>query len=145
MTPRPSLLVILAAACVAGNGFGADPDPGDVDTIFAEYDGTRSPGCSMAVYRNGEIAYARGYGMANLEYSIANTADTVFRIGSTSKQFTAMAIALLSCITPSSNKPKNRIPPLKIWTVTSRIATNANNSAPAPDPRAPTEEFTNAD
>jgi CubicO group peptidase (beta-lactamase class C family) len=50
----------------------------------------------MAIYLNGEIDYARGYGMANLEYDIANGPNTVFRIGSTSKQFTAMAIALLA-------------------------------------------------
>jgi CubicO group peptidase (beta-lactamase class C family) len=34
--------------------------------------------------------------MANLEYGIANASDTVFRISSTSKQFTAMAMALLA-------------------------------------------------
>jgi CubicO group peptidase (beta-lactamase class C family) len=50
----------------------------------------------LAVFRDGEIDYTRGYGMANLEYGIANASDTVFRIASTSKQFTAMAMALLA-------------------------------------------------
>lgn len=50
----------------------------------------------MAVYREGDIVFSRGYGMANLEFGIANGPKTVFRIGSTSKQFTAMAIALLA-------------------------------------------------
>ena len=66
-----------------------------VDRVFAAYDRTDSPGCALGVYRDGEIGYARGYGMANLELGIAITPGTFFDIGSTSKQFTAFAIALL--------------------------------------------------
>jgi CubicO group peptidase (beta-lactamase class C family) len=72
------------------------PDPAAIDAVFAAYDSTHKPGCSLGVYRDGQIELARGYGMANLEYGIANGPHTVFRIGSTSKQFTAMAIALLA-------------------------------------------------
>ncbi|HEY1250797.1 MAG TPA: serine hydrolase domain-containing protein [Thermoanaerobaculia bacterium] len=67
-----------------------------VDAIFAEYDRSDSPGCSLGVYRDGRIAYARGYGMANLELGVANSPQTVFDIGSTSKQFTAFSIQLLA-------------------------------------------------
>ncbi len=49
----------------------------------------------MAVYRDGQIAYEHGYGFANLEHRVPNTPQTVFDIGSTSKQFTAFAILLL--------------------------------------------------
>lgn len=66
-----------------------------VDAIFAEYDLPGSPGCAVGVIRDGEFLYRRGYGMANLEYDIPLTADTVFRIGSVSKQFTAMTVLLL--------------------------------------------------
>jgi CubicO group peptidase (beta-lactamase class C family) len=69
-----------------------------VDAIFADYDDTDSPGCSVAVFRDGRIDYARGYGMANLEHAVANSGETVFDIGSTSKQFTAMAILLLEYV-----------------------------------------------
>jgi CubicO group peptidase (beta-lactamase class C family) len=48
------------------------------------------------VYRDGKIAYERGYGMANLELGVANSPQSVFDIGSTSKQFTAFAIHLLA-------------------------------------------------
>ena len=48
------------------------------------------------MFRDGKIEYARGYGMANLELGVANTPQTVFDIGSTSKQFTAFAIQLLA-------------------------------------------------
>lgn len=66
-----------------------------VDAIFAAYDKTNTPGCSLAVIKDGEIIYERGYGMANLEYGIPNTPSTKFYIASTSKQFTAMAVSLL--------------------------------------------------
>ncbi|HEX9892833.1 MAG TPA: serine hydrolase domain-containing protein, partial [Gemmatimonadales bacterium] len=60
------------------------------------YDHTNSPGCALAIYRDGDIAFARGYGMANLELGIAISPRTVFDIGSTSKQFTAFALGLLA-------------------------------------------------
>ena len=67
-----------------------------VDAVFARYDRTDSPGCALGVYENGRVAYARGYGMANLELMTAITPQSVFDIGSTSKQTTAMSIMLLA-------------------------------------------------
>jgi CubicO group peptidase (beta-lactamase class C family) len=66
-----------------------------VDALFAQWDKEDSPGAAIGIFKDGRIIYARGYGMANLEYNIPNTPQTVFRIGSTSKHFTAMCIALL--------------------------------------------------
>lgn len=74
----------------------ANPAAEQIDAVFGEWDRTDRPGCSLGVYRDGKVLYARGYGMANLEHGIANTPDTVFRIASTSKQFTAAAVALLA-------------------------------------------------
>lgn len=48
-----------------------------------------------AVQRNGAPYYAKAFGMANRERNIPNDTATVFRIGSVSKQFTAMLIMLL--------------------------------------------------
>jgi CubicO group peptidase (beta-lactamase class C family) len=67
-----------------------------VDELFAKWDRTDSPGCALGVYRDGRIEYARGYGMANLELGVALSPQSVFDIGSTSKQFTAMSIMLLA-------------------------------------------------
>src|SRR5215208_5443648 len=67
-----------------------------VDRVFTAYARTDSPGCAVGVYRNGEIEYARGYGMANLELHVGLTPRSVFDIGSTSKQFTAASILLLA-------------------------------------------------
>ncbi|HJU89457.1 MAG TPA: serine hydrolase domain-containing protein [Gemmatimonadaceae bacterium] len=66
-----------------------------VDSIFAPYDNRTSPGCAVAVMRDGAIIYERGYGMADLEHDIPNSPETIFDIGSTAKQFAAMSIMLL--------------------------------------------------
>ena len=67
-----------------------------VDRLFAQWARLDSPGAALAVIRNGEVAYKRGYGAANLEYDIRITPSTVFDIASVSKQFGAMAIATLA-------------------------------------------------
>jgi CubicO group peptidase (beta-lactamase class C family) len=67
-----------------------------VDELFAVWNTPDSPGCALGIIKNGRLLYKRGYGMANLEHNIPISATTVFRIGSTSKQFTATCIALLA-------------------------------------------------
>jgi CubicO group peptidase (beta-lactamase class C family) len=74
---------------------GRDSLTGRVDSVFARFDRTDSPGCAVGVYRGGAIVYARGYGMANLELGVPITPRTVLDVGSVSKQFTAATILLL--------------------------------------------------
>lgn len=66
----------------------------EIDAIFAEWNREDSPGCALALYDAGRIVYERGYGMASLEHDVPITPETVFYLGSVSKQFTAMAAAL---------------------------------------------------
>jgi CubicO group peptidase (beta-lactamase class C family) len=89
------ILSFLGLLVVAGVAAADAPWASRVDEVFAEYDSTQSPGCALGVIQGGRLAYARGYGMANLEHGVPIDTTTVFRIGSTSKQFTAMAILLL--------------------------------------------------
>ena len=67
-----------------------------VAQLFAEWNRSDSPGTALAVTRDGEIIYKRGYGLANLEYDIPITPTTIFDIASVSKQFAAFAIATLA-------------------------------------------------
>ena len=67
-----------------------------VDKVFAQFDKATSPGCALAVIKDGQIIYKRGYGMADLDHDIPIKPDTVFHVASVSKQFTAMAILLLA-------------------------------------------------
>ncbi|HWZ86117.1 MAG TPA: serine hydrolase domain-containing protein [Thermoanaerobaculia bacterium] len=90
-----SVLLTLATASASPQIAPADAKA-KVDAVFREYDRSDSPGCALGVYRDGKVAYERGFGMANLELGVANSPQTVFDIGSTSKQFTAFAIHLLA-------------------------------------------------
>ena len=67
----------------------------EVDRIFGEWDKPGSPGCALSVMKDGAVIYAAGYGMANLEYEVPITPSSIFHVASVSKQFTAMAVALL--------------------------------------------------
>src|SRR5580692_10180085 len=66
-----------------------------VDEVFEDLTAPGSPGCALGVYRDGQMIYAKGYGLANVEDSVPITPKSVFDIGSTSKQFTAASILLL--------------------------------------------------
>ena len=67
-----------------------------IDAVFQPYDKPNVPGCALGVFRDGRMAYARGYGWADLERRVPITTATLFDIGSTSKQFAAASIALLA-------------------------------------------------
>lgn len=67
----------------------------EVDALFKEWNFEQSPGCALAVIKDGEIIYKKGYGTADLEHDVPITPATVFYIGSVSKQFVTMSILLL--------------------------------------------------
>jgi len=67
-----------------------------MDKIFSRWDKPNSPGVAVAVVRDGQIVFKKGYGMANLEYDVPVTPSTVFHIASVSKQFTTFAVILLA-------------------------------------------------
>jgi len=68
---------------------------GKVDRLFLVLDRPGSPGAAVAVVRDGEAVYQRGFGYADLEHDVPITPSTVFDIASVSKQFTGLAVAML--------------------------------------------------
>lgn len=66
-----------------------------IDQIMAPYDRQDSPGAAVAILRGGELAFAKGYGMANLEHAVPFRPETVADIGSVAKQMTGLGILLL--------------------------------------------------
>ncbi|HVW12627.1 MAG TPA: serine hydrolase domain-containing protein [Mucilaginibacter sp.] len=67
-----------------------------IDSLFKKWDNKTSPGYAIGVVRNDSLIYAKGYGMANLEYGVPITPETIFHMASVSKQFTAFSIILLA-------------------------------------------------
>ncbi|GCE31000.1 hypothetical protein KDA_64840 [Dictyobacter alpinus] len=53
------------------------------------------PGAAIGVLQAGRLLHCQGYGLASLEWNVPIRPDTVFRIASLTKQFTAMAILML--------------------------------------------------
>ena len=90
------LLVLLGSLIISftlSADISHDEFSNSIDGLFDSRE--NKPGCAVGVIKDGEYIHNKGYGMANLEHDIAITSDTIFRIGSVSKQFTAMMIALL--------------------------------------------------
>jgi CubicO group peptidase (beta-lactamase class C family) len=65
-----------------------------IDQVFKSYT-SKTPGCAIAIIQNGALVFQKGYGMANLEYSIPVSPNTIFHIASESKQYVAFCILLL--------------------------------------------------
>lgn len=54
-----------------------------------------APGCAVLVAKKGEVLLEKGYGTANLELNVPMSTEMAFRIGSITKQFTAISILQL--------------------------------------------------
>ena len=90
-----TVFMVVAAGAATQTEVKKDPRFAEVDKIFADWDKTDSPGCAVGVVEKGKLIYAKGYGMANLDYGVPMTPRSVVYIASTSKQFTAACVALL--------------------------------------------------
>ncbi|MEO8336319.1 MAG: serine hydrolase [bacterium] len=67
-----------------------------IDRAFLALGGAQAPGCAIGISRAGQPVLTRAYGMANLEFAVPNTAETIFESGSVAKQFTAATVVLLA-------------------------------------------------
>src|SRR5256714_7439508 len=66
-----------------------------VDAVAKQMLSRHTAGVSVAVARDGRVILARGYGMANVEHSVAVTPETVFHIASISKNILAAVVLQL--------------------------------------------------
>jgi len=93
------VLVALALISVATTSLGAQlalPVQRAVDSVFLHLNRTDAPGCAVGISEQGRMVYTRGYGMADLQHRIAIGPQSIFHVASVSKQFTAIAVALLA-------------------------------------------------
>lgn len=66
-----------------------------IDAYLSDLAKEQSFSGSVLVAQDGKVLISKGYGLANIENGVPNTPQTRFRIGSMTKQFTAMAILML--------------------------------------------------
>lgn len=96
MIRRALLVLTLTATSGGAQRPAADSASRWVDSIFAPVASAQGPGCAVGVSQNDSLAFAKGYGMADLEHDRQITPETRFYLASISKQFTAMSIVLLA-------------------------------------------------
>lgn len=93
------VFVLLLAACGTSSA-GTTPAPGpsfatQADAFLEQQVANHTFSGTVQVMRDGKVLFSKGYGMADWDGQVPNTLNTKFRIGSVTKQFTALAILLL--------------------------------------------------
>lgn len=63
-----------------------------VERVMADWE---VPGAAVAVIKDGEVIYVKGYGLRNREEGLSVTKETIFGIGSATKAFTTTAFQML--------------------------------------------------
>ena len=99
-TVIPALVVIALVALVPVPATGSPPPADDlaakIDTVMSAVYRPGEPGAAVIVRKGGRTVFRKGYGLADLELGVPVAPDMVFRLGSITKQFTAVAVLLLA-------------------------------------------------
>ena len=66
-----------------------------VDSLFSTWTNKRAPGYAIGITENNKLVYQEYFGLANLSFDAPINEQSIFDIGSVSKQFTAACIAIL--------------------------------------------------
>lgn len=90
----PALLILGLIPAMAQDASRKTPEQ-RVDALFAKWNKPGSAGAVAAVVKDGKVVLRRAYGAADIGLGVPNKTDTLFQIGSVTKQFTAAAIHLL--------------------------------------------------
>lgn len=90
ITSRKSILLTAIILLVSQGAALAQDHAAKVQEVLTLANKYRQFNGSALVAENGKVIYKGGFGLANMEWNIPNTPDTKFRLGSITKQFTAM-------------------------------------------------------
>ncbi len=85
------LILVLALLALPAPAAAADKAQ-QIDKLITAYHDLGIFNGSALVAENGKVILKKGYGLAHMEWDIPNQPDTKFRLGSITKQFTAMLI-----------------------------------------------------
>ncbi|MES2692135.1 MAG: serine hydrolase domain-containing protein [Verrucomicrobiota bacterium] len=89
-----SLLALFAARSLPAQD-SVHPIAAQIDELLTRSYAADAPGAAVIVVHRGEVVFRKGYGLANAELGVAMKPEHIFRIGSITKQFTAIAILQL--------------------------------------------------
>jgi len=92
MRKRLSVLIFILFSCGFAN---AQRLNNQLDSLINNRLKDVAPGCVILVAKNGKVIYEKGFGVADLELNVPMKPNMVFRLGSVTKQYTAIAILQL--------------------------------------------------
>jgi D-alanyl-D-alanine carboxypeptidase len=95
VTPSASSATSATSATSSKQSVSPTKLPHHLDAMAATYYKPNAPGATVIVVKNGKSILRKGYGLASVVENRAMQADDVMRLGSVSKQFTAVAILML--------------------------------------------------
>ncbi len=94
------LSVLLSLACLSclTTNLPAQPKLGEAFDRFIldAMKAAQTPGAAIAIVKDEQVLFAKGYGVTSIEFPAPITTDTLFRLGSTTKMFTAAALVQLA-------------------------------------------------
>ncbi|WP_264532317.1 serine hydrolase domain-containing protein [Flavobacterium sp. N502540] len=88
-----SFIVLFLIAC---SGLSAQSLETKIDQLIASKFKPENPGAVFLSVKKGKVVYRKAFGMANLEMDVQMKPESVFEIGSMTKQFTAVAVLMLA-------------------------------------------------
>jgi len=98
--PVAVLFAVVATGCGllarAATSLPEHPVRSPLESIVSSAYSADAPGVAVIVVRDGAVLYRGARGLANLELAVPLRPESVFRVGSITKQFTAAAILLLA-------------------------------------------------
>jgi D-alanyl-D-alanine carboxypeptidase len=90
------IVPLIRPATGRAEGLGPETVPAIDKIVAKELEKKAAASLAVGVVKDGRLVLARGYGYADLENDVPATAETVYRLGSITKQFTAMAVMQLA-------------------------------------------------
>lgn len=88
--------IIILFACLLISTFAIAQNKEQIDSLVKARYASVAPGCVVLVAKSGQIIYSNSFGRADLKTKVPIPQDGVFRLGSMSKQYTAVAILQLA-------------------------------------------------
>jgi CubicO group peptidase (beta-lactamase class C family) len=90
-------LLFLCLGLLYTSILSAQPTEARIDSlILTEFGDARGPGGVFMIAKGGKPIYQKAFGKANLEWGTNLTTESVFQLGSMTKQFTAVAVLILA-------------------------------------------------
>ncbi|SEL48662.1 CubicO group peptidase, beta-lactamase class C family [Maribacter orientalis] len=89
------LLVVITVLSLNFQSMGYAQNLTKIDSLLQEKYSGNTPGATFLISKNGSVIYKKAFGLANLELNVPMKTNNVFKIGSMTKQFTAISILML--------------------------------------------------